>query len=86
LIRALKSNTLGASTGESRSITGDKTMSGTKKAKEDTTKQTGADEADTEGQSLWINPGSASDLSRVRQQEQERQLRARKREKEARGR
>jgi hypothetical protein len=54
--------------------------------KVDAVEPTELDEADTEGQNMWVNPGSAGDLARVRQQEQERQMRERKRQKEARGR
>jgi len=38
---------------------------------------------DTEGHNMWINPGSARDISRTRNAEIERQVRDRQRQKEA---
>ena len=39
---------------------------------------------DTEGQSMWLNPGSSYDLSKARSKDIERQAREHARQKEAR--
>jgi hypothetical protein len=42
-------------------------------------------ESDTEGHNMWINPGSARDLTRSREQDRQRELKARQRVKDAKG-
>jgi hypothetical protein len=43
-------------------------------------------EQDTEGHNMWINPGSARDLTRSKDAERQRELEKRQRAKEAKGR
>jgi len=47
----------------------------------DTTAQDG--QQDTEGHNMWINPGSARDLTRSRELERQREMAKRQRQKDA---